>query len=254
MKLPEGFQYSQSSLQDFVDCRRLFFLRHVCRISWPALDIVDGSEHAAQIGAQFHRLAHQYLIGMPLERLEQGLDDPQLERLWACFQDFLPQIYNGCQPEECRLSPEAAFSAPLGNRRIAARCDLLCISSHSILIYDWKTTRRRPERDVLEERLQTSVYPYVLVRAGRHINGRMPVRPEQVELIYWYPGPVDQVERFPYSQERFRADEDILRGIIAAVEQLDVEGFTQTGDESRCLSCTYRTLCENGASPSGSSM
>ena len=35
--LPEGFRFSQSSLQDYVDCRRRFQLRYLQNLAWPAL-------------------------------------------------------------------------------------------------------------------------------------------------------------------------------------------------------------------------
>ena len=36
--LPPGFQFSQRSLQDYVDCRRRFELRYLQNLAWPAVE------------------------------------------------------------------------------------------------------------------------------------------------------------------------------------------------------------------------
>ena len=66
MKLPAEFQYSQSSLQDYVECQRRFELRYIQRQAWPAVEvepILEKEEHMRQ-GAAFHRLLQQHDIGL----------------------------------------------------------------------------------------------------------------------------------------------------------------------------------------------
>ena len=62
-RLPPNFQFSQGSLQDFVDCRRRFQLRYIQGVAWPALQTEPAmeNERSMQQGARFHHLVHQHL-------------------------------------------------------------------------------------------------------------------------------------------------------------------------------------------------
>jgi hypothetical protein len=91
MKLPDGFQFSQGSLQDFVDCRRRFRLRYLDRLAWPALQTepaLDNERHM-HLGLLFHHMVHQHLIGIPVSNLAKMIHDEQLERWWLNFLDLL---------------------------------------------------------------------------------------------------------------------------------------------------------------------
>ena len=45
MTLPPTFQFSQNSLQDYVDCPRRFQLRYLLRQPWPAVESEPLSEY-----------------------------------------------------------------------------------------------------------------------------------------------------------------------------------------------------------------
>ena len=69
--LPEDCQFSQASLQDYVDCRRRFQLRYLLELAWPAIQAEPAEEqeiHSRQ-GELFHRLVLQHQMGIPAERL-----------------------------------------------------------------------------------------------------------------------------------------------------------------------------------------
>lgn len=86
MSLPDDFVFSQSSLQDFADCRRRFQLRYIQRLQWPALKAEPAleNERLMQLGARFHRLVQQYLTGLPLPQLAAlAGEDESLERWWG---------------------------------------------------------------------------------------------------------------------------------------------------------------------------
>lgn len=55
MPLPDSFQFSQSSLQDYVDCPRRFELRYILHQKWPALQTqpVIEFEHHMEQGSGF---------------------------------------------------------------------------------------------------------------------------------------------------------------------------------------------------------
>jgi CRISPR/Cas system-associated exonuclease Cas4 (RecB family) len=119
------------------------------------------------------------------------------------------------------------------------------------VIFDWKTSRKRPRRKWLAGRPQTRLYPYLLVQAGAHLNQGTPLQPDQVEMIYWYPEFPSEPERFPYSAERCQEDGEYLASLVAEIEGLQEDEFYLTTDVERCRFCTYRSLCERGVKAGG---
>ncbi len=45
MKLADSFDFTQSNLQDYVECPYRFYLRHVLHTKWPALIVDDALEY-----------------------------------------------------------------------------------------------------------------------------------------------------------------------------------------------------------------
>jgi len=177
MTLPTDFQFSQGSLQDYVDCPRRFQLRYLLRLAWPAVKAEPAleNERHLQQGAAFHRLIHQHLLGIAPERLSSTVTDADLRRWWRNY------LEHGARDLPATRHPEVVLSAPMGGYRLIAKYDLIAVDAgRRGVIVDWKTSRRRPRRRWLAERLQTKVYPYLLVRAGSHLNAGQPFEPEQV--------------------------------------------------------------------------
>lgn len=240
------FEFSQSSLQDYVDCRRRFQLRYLQRVAWPAVQAEPARENERhmQRGQRFHRLVQQYLVGVPEERLKRIAEADEDENLLRWWQNFLESIPPGL---EGTRHVEAALEAPLDGFRLAARYDLILIrSDRQVVIYDWKTSPKRPKRETLLERLQTRIYPFVLVQAGAALTGGRAIPPEQVEMIYWFAESGQAAERLVYSQVRSQADEQYLRALIGEIRSLQPEDFTMSVSERPCLYCVYRSLCERG--------
>ena len=243
MRLPADFVYSQDSLQDFADCRRRFQLRHVLRLAWPAVEAEPVLEHEAhmQKGAAFHRLVHQHASGVPADRLLRYVEDEELELWWHSYLQKQP-----ADLPEGRHS-ELVLSAPLGKRRLVARYDLVAVEPGGrVVIVDWKTSRRKPGRPILAQRLQTRVYPCLMVQAGKHLYGGQNVSPERVEMVYWYAAIPEEPDVFPYDQAQFGADRDYLAGLAAEIEGLPEGSQPLTEERSRCRYCVYRSLCERG--------
>ncbi len=263
MSLPDSFQFSQSSLQDYVDCQRRFQLRFIQQRAWPAIEAGPAmdNEIVMQRGSQFHQMTHQYWIGVTAEKITRQVEgDEVLSKWWANFttMDFGE---NG----SLNTSPEISLSAPLGNFRIMAKYDLLILKTLRVsednienqdevkdpkglhaTIYDWKTSRKQPKREWLSHRLQTRVYPYLLARTGAQFNEGKHINPEQIEMIYWYTDFPDQPARFPYSQKQFDEDQAYLTSLIKEIQKMGAEDAPLTEDERRCRFCVYRSLCNRG--------
>jgi hypothetical protein len=245
------FQFSQRNLQDYVDCRRRFQLRYLDHLAWPAVEAepLIEQEQRLQAGAAFHRLVQRYLIGVPAERLtamvESGSpNESELKRWW---QNYLKHA--GVAPAENTLV-EKVLSAQIGNYRFLAKYDLIRWDvDHSdtrVSIFDWKTSQQRPPREWLVERLQSRIYPYLLVQAGSPITGVGKLSPEQVEMLYWFAEYPQEPHCFAYSSEQYQLDYDYLTGLVAEIENLAEGDFHLTSDESKCKYCTYRSLCDRG--------
>jgi CRISPR/Cas system-associated exonuclease Cas4 (RecB family) len=254
--LAPDFQFSQRSLQDYVDCRRRFQLRYLQRLSWPAIEAEPMMEHEnrIQIGAAFHRLVQRHLSGVPHSRLTAMLsaDDSSgevLNRWWENYLqyagDFTAQV-----PAQTGHLVEGKLSAPLGAYRLIAKYDLIHATQEEqglrVVIVDWKTSQQRPSRAWLADRLQTRVYSYLLVEAGAYFLEQGDIEPNQVEMVYWFPEHPQEPVRIPYNSQQHQQDQDYLLSLVKEIENLSEDEFPLTDDESRCRFCTYRSLCDRG--------
>src|SRR3990172_11487347 len=175
-KIPAQFTFSQTSLQDYADCPRRFQLRYLDRLVYPAAESEPAleNERHQQEGQYFHRLAQQYRLGIPPEKLARMANTPDLGRWWENFinskdlSGLSPALRSGeLRKDLSGLYPELTLSAPLGDFRLVAKYDLIAVTGdEKIVIYDWKTYRKRPRDEWLSARWQTRVYRAMLVAAG----------------------------------------------------------------------------------------
>jgi len=245
---------SQSSLQDYVDCARRFQLRYLERLSYPAVESEPALENEKHVqeGEYFHRLAQQYLIGIPAEQVAKLANTPNLQKWWGNFlaaSDLrgltpLRSASGALRKDLGGLYTETSLSAPLGSFRLLAKYDLIAIENNKATIYDWKTYRKRPRNEWLAARMQTHVYRALLVKAGAHLNNGKPLEPEQIEMIYWFADFPDEPARFPYTSAQFQRDSDLL--IKLSEEVASASSYPLTEDRQKCLYCTYRSYCERG--------
>ncbi|MFC2052732.1 PD-(D/E)XK nuclease family protein [Chloroflexota bacterium] len=245
MELPDDFQFSQKSLQDYVDCKRRFLLRYIMGILWPAIETepVLENERIIQLGAEFHQLLHQHLLGIPEVQLHELIHDEELRSWWESYLDYAVSML---EEDESRY-PEIKISAPIEETRIVAKFDLLQAKTGGRwILFDWKTSRKRPTRKWLAERLQTRVYPYMLVRSGIAFNQGKSIEPEMVQMLYWFPGIPGQPEKFCYDRSQFNADHAFLTKIVREITNLTEAGFALTPETARCRFCVYRSLCDRG--------
>ncbi len=247
MVLPTTFQFSQSSLNDFDICPRRFELRYLYRLSWPAVESepVQETERLAQLGADFHHLVQQHLVGLDEAVLTASLagQEADLQAWWQSYLRYRPAELAGAS-----LYPELLLSTPLGGYRLLARFDLLAVQPDGgFVIIDWKTSLHKPDRDHLARRMQTRVYPYVLARAGAALNSGRPLDPARIHMLYWYPAAPDQPERFEYSSVLLQRDEAYLSSLIEQVKQAVQTGrFPLVEDPGACAYCVYRSFCDRG--------
>ena len=250
MAFADDLALSQASLQDYVECPYRFRLRYLDRLEWPAVEAEPAGryERLRRDGAEFHRMVHQYLLGVPPERLrslaehrsEPGGGDG-LADWWRSFCEHRPADLPG------ERYPEVTLAAEVAGRRLAATYDLIVVEEGGAVILDWKTAGRRPRDATVEGRLQTRVYPYLLALAGGVLNGGTPIEPERIEMRYWYAAFPNEPTVIPYDRERFDTDGAYLTELLQEISNLPPDGFERTEDRDRCRLCTYRSLCDRGA-------
>jgi CRISPR/Cas system-associated exonuclease Cas4 (RecB family) len=244
MTLPPRFVFSQSSLQDYVDCPRRFQLRYIEQLAWPAVESepVLENERRQQEGQLFHRLVQQHLLGLPVEKLSRLANTPDLLRWW---ENYLSAADLQNLKAIAGLSTELTLAAPIGIYRLVAKYDLVAVQpGKQALIYDWKTYHKRPKNEWMAARLQTRVYRALLVQAGASLNGGSPIQPEQIEMVYWYADFPAEPVRLPYNAALYKRDWDALTGLVNEI--LHHEHFPLTDDEKKCAFCPYRSYCNRG--------
>jgi hypothetical protein len=236
--------YSAASLQDFVDCRRRFQLRYLQKIAWPAIETepVLESERFMEQGARFHRFVQQHQSGISSERLEAMIVDNELKRWWK---DYLTLVARFSTSSRCYS--EASLTASLAGARFVAHCDLIQVSPDDrLVIYDWKTSRRRPNRSWLRNRLQTRLYPTLIALSGAYLTNGKPIQPDQIEMVYWFADFPDRPERFQYDRQQFDLDQAYLAELVGEIIRLADDEYILTSNQMRCNYCVYRSLCERG--------
>jgi hypothetical protein len=246
MALPADFAFSQHSLQDYVDCARRFSLRYVERLAWPAIEAEPVAEHDRQlrVGSLFHRMVHQHILGVPLDRLTPAADvDPDLRIFWQNYLEASPGDLPG------RRLPEKTLLLPFAGFLLEAKPDLLVISPEGkATIFDWKTADRLPRRDWLQRRMQTRVYRFVLLQAGHGLNGGKAFAAEEISFVYWYAAFPEGQFRFDYNAGLADEDEAVLRERVEEIAGRSADDFPMTPDIRRCRFCVYRSYCDRGES------
>ncbi len=241
MNLPDDFTFSQSSLQDYVDCARRFELRYIKQLRYPALEVQHALEYEERMrqGARFHKMAQQYLLDVPDDLLEKSLgDDDELAGWWQTFMDY---GLAGLPPQRYT---EITLQTYLHDYRLIAKYDLLAIEpGGQAVIVDWKTSTFIPSVSSLRRRLQTAVYRYVLAQAGAYLYGET-IPPESIRMIYFFAARDGQRIAFDYSKRQMQADEAELLQLIGDIQTAQL--FPLTEQEKRCRYCRFRSHCNRG--------
>ncbi|MCE2446887.1 MAG: PD-(D/E)XK nuclease family protein [Candidatus Latescibacteria bacterium] len=235
--IPQGFNYSQSSLTAFARCRRQFLLPA------PLTDQLDEWEAAADRGRAFHQLVLQESLGMDVEDAVQRSRDPLLAAWWRNWREQPPVVPEGA------VFGETMLSVPLAGRRLVAKFDRVVLADDGrAWIFDWKTGRKKPEQAAYVQSWQTLVYRFVLVEAGAVLNDGRALAPDDVVLVYWHAQYPQVLQPITYSAAEHERTGALLSEAIATIEALpDADAYAKTDDESECQRCQFHTYCNRPA-------
>lgn len=260
--LPAEFTFSQSTLQMYVDCNRRFYLTHIERLPWPAIEAAPFAlyEEAMRQGELFHRIVQRGIEGVPIANAPLAPPLDQWVQAWLAW--GLKET-----PTQHRLTERMLATAivPEGVDepvRLVAKYDLIAAESGAegtaqgsrVVIVDWKTSARRPEVEAMRRRWQSLLYPFVLVESAL----RLPfgdVAPEDVEMRYWFAGAPDAPIRLRYDRQQHEANRAALAALLGEILGKEGEAaFPKVPDTPAnrrrfCAFCVYRSRCQRGDEP-----
>ncbi len=241
MLLADNFIFSQNNLQNYVDCKRRFFFKEIMQLQWPALESEPTrvQEERTALGAEFHLICNQYFCGVPETEIRESIESPEILFWWNAF------VGLGLQPAP-HLQPEKAITVPFLNYRLTVHYDLLITNQNNrFLIYDWKTNLIQPQRAPLGKRMQTLIYPMVL-QIFCETSDSKNTKPENIEMIYWYPAFPEHPIKFGYDQITYLRQKSELELLISEIMQNEKEDFSLTEKLTHCKFCQYRSFCNRG--------
>jgi hypothetical protein len=241
----ESLNFNQSSLQDYLDCPRRFELGFLRKTSWPAPHSTPLSklEDLAELGTKFHQICQQYFIGIDPDTITASISDQELIDLW---ESFLPY---GRELLTYPSFPEQTLIVPIKKHYLVAKFDLIIqVSPDEFLIIDWKTSRKKPSRTILSNRMQTYLYPFILHKTGADLFPETSLLADSIKLQYWFPRSNDHDELFPYSQSKHDEVSKLVSNLISEIDA-KIESsqlFELTDDLDKCKYCVFRSFCERG--------
>lgn len=246
--LDPNFQYSQSALQTFADCKRAFYLRYIQKLNWPSEQFSPQLQNEQQIrdGEYFHQIIQQYFLKIPVEKIEAQVvnySDPKMFTWWS---NFLTSVKHGEIDIEGaeRCLPEFSITSLLGTRKLSAKVDLLVIRDGMLKIYDWKTNKNLPKPDLYHQSIQTQHYLTCIAHSSFLRARQQSTKIETIEMIYWF-------ANYPSKPITISADgarsQFAERAIVEWIELVESEvNFEETSDIRRCGGCVYRSYCGRG--------
>ena len=130
---------------------------------------------------------------------------------------------------------------------MVATYDLIVVQpSGKTIIFDWKTWQHPERVKGVEKRLQSRIYPYLLVQAASSLSSGMRLQPEAIEMHYWFAERPGEPRILKYNELQFLEDQAYLEGLVEEVLALDSGGFLLTEDHKKCKFCPYRSFCDRG--------
>ncbi len=238
--LPPGFVFHQSNLQAFQNCRFSFLLRYVYKLPWPAPLSARTTtfEEDLLAGSTLHSLIHQFFLGINPELLLDIASNFPDARVSKWLRNFLQSQYARLTPNAL---PEHTLQITLNGSLLLAKFDLLRIEEDKIQIFDWKSSRILPKRQILQQKIQTMVYSLVAARALL-----LPTR--LVAMHYWEAAFPDQPIIFEISAPQLDKYEEIISKQITLLRSLSAEEFERTTDLKKCSYCEYQSYCSRSSS------
>lgn len=236
--IAEGFSFSQSSLQSYLNCPRQFELRYIKRLTWPAQKYSDAEMYELDLaaGQTLHQAIHRYLLGFDATLIQDRLIAGRDPRIPIWFSNFRSRL--GYLKDKPDFIAEIPVSIALGPYWLMAKFDYLYLEDNQPLIFDWKTSSKKPQKAQLQESIQSKVYLTVAHRAGLRKDNKPPT------IRYWEANFPDLELCFTQEESGLVRHFDELKRLINEITS--ATEFLKTKVVTRCVYCKYRSYCNRG--------
>ncbi len=232
--------FSAHSLQTYVDCPRRFELSYLDGLVWPAIESepLHESETFLRNGRIFHEMVHQDLLGLPVP----APADPKIAAWWSRYTAHAPAHITG------EKFPEKTLVGKVDGQVVVATYDLIVITPENrAIIFDWKTWRHPERVKDIPGKLQSRIYPFLLMQTAGTLVPGLQLKPQDIEMRYWFTEKPEAPFVFTYSREQYEKDTTYLEEQIQGVLQTPAGSFHLTENEKKCKYCPYRSYCGRGA-------
>lgn len=226
-----SFLYTQSSLGTFNACPYKFKLKYLLNLYWS-----EDEEQAESFrrGNEFHLLAERYYMGMGdlallgadeemVSKIEMLKEKHPLKEGWKYYPEF-----------EIRYNTEGI--------RLLGRYDLIVVKPQNKLqIIDFKTNKKKLDKDILEEGLQTKIYLFLLWENFNLIleNAR---KIKNLEMIYYQTEYPEEPITIKYTDDNHQKNRDELKKMINFLESFDMENLEKQRVK-HCMVCEFEKIC-----------
>ena len=227
---------TQTQINAYERCKRLYYLKYVRRLVWP---VETTARRNVDQGESFHLLVRQLLMGFPREKLLFPGGDEEVSRWIGVFLQARP--LDGAR----HVMAEKELSALLADVLWLGKFDALAVKDDRLVIYDWKTGKAVPDAARYHASPQTRLYRFLAKMNACRLPGSAlhEIPAENIEMIYWFPEYPDQPVRLPYSEEEFQQDVTWLHMTAREMCAGDEADYPRTVITKRCRFCDYRTYC-----------
>ncbi|MFQ5435806.1 MAG: PD-(D/E)XK nuclease family protein [Anaerolineae bacterium] len=240
------FTLSRARLESFIACPRQFQLRYLERRPWPRRPLQANEEGMLAKGQLFHQLLQRHFAGV--DTAVSAIEDADVRRWWRLFQQHGPILPGG---DSARLLPEMSLTVPLpgtdGRIHLTGRFDLLMVSRDSAHIFDWKTGRPRPTRDLRHD-WHTRLYLALLAEGGQALGQTF--APDQIAITYWFANDHETPHSIQYDAGWHAQNWADIQALAAQIETRAASGdWPLTDDLAHCGRCPYPVICGRTAAP-----
>lgn len=226
-----NFLYTQSSLATFEACVYKFKMRYFEGLYWSE---DEDQQESFRRGNEFHLLAERYYMGLE-GSVEMDTDEEIVEEL-----EMLKKNYP--LKEGWKYFPEFEIRQNEDGIKLLGRYDLIIVNpQNKIQIIDFKTNKKKLNKENMENSLQTSIYLFLLWENYNLIleNAR---KIRVLEMNYYQSRHEKDQIIIKYNKEKHEINKEKIKKIIKKIENFDFENVGKQRVK-HCSLCEFERKC-----------